>query len=211
MDFAPATRMKSHQPSGLLLLAAGVSIGAFALLSRSVFAHRTSYGDGRARRQFPKRRSKVTKKVVHSLGYSGKPWVHGPFAGATALWLLRRGSPSGALAVGLSSVSAAAVSRAMERWLPHRAPPPGRHSPTEPSYPSGHTMETAAVATTIAYVMIREDVAPPSAAIPLALAIPAASGLGRLYLDRHWTSDVLGGWLAGVAIAAAASAVYEEG
>ena len=186
-------------------------MGAFALLSRAVFGHRTSYADGRARRRFPKRRNPIVKRVVHDLGYSGKPWIHGPLAGATALWLLHRGSRSGALAVGLSSVSASAISRAMEQWLPHRAPPPGRHSPTEPSYPSGHTMETAAVATTIAYVLVREEVAPLSAAVPLALAIPAASGLGRLYLDRHWTTDVLGGWLAGVAVAASAAAAYEAG
>jgi hypothetical protein len=45
--------------------------------------------------------------------------------------------------------------------------------------------------------------------MPLALAIPLASSGARLYQDRHWTSDIVGGWLAGIALAAWSAAAYE--
>jgi undecaprenyl-diphosphatase len=49
----------------------------------------------------------------------------------------------------------------------------------------------------------------PEIAAPVALAVPVASGIGRLYLDRHWSSDVVAGWLAGLSVAAACAGVYE--
>jgi membrane-associated phospholipid phosphatase len=40
--------------------------------------------------------------------------------------------------------------------------------------------------------------------------IPVLEGAGRLYLDRHWTTDVIAGLLAGVTIAAVCVFGYEE-
>jgi undecaprenyl-diphosphatase len=89
-----------------------------------------------------------------------------------------------------------------------RSPPPERHEPSKQSYPSGHALQTSAMALTTGYVLLREGLAPRWSLAPLGLASLAA-GAGRLLLDRHWTSDVLGGYLAGVALGASCAGVYE--
>jgi undecaprenyl-diphosphatase len=59
-------------------------------------------------------------------------------------------------------------------------------------------------------VLIREG-ASAGVVVPLAVALPIASGLTKLYLDKHWLTDVLGGYLLGATIAASAAAGYELG
>ncbi|MDQ3696565.1 MAG: phosphatase PAP2 family protein, partial [Gemmatimonadota bacterium] len=66
-----------------------------------------------------------------------------------------------------------------------------------------------AVALTGAYVLAREGIGDPRLIVPVALALPATSGVGRMYLDRHWATDVAGGWLAGLSVAACCAALYE--
>ena len=76
------------------------------------------------------------------------------------------------------------------------------------SFPSGHTSGTAAISYFFAYIAIRNRVRPllfAAGAVTLTLLV----GLSRVYLDEHWSSDVVGGWMVGTAIAAAFSAVYE--
>jgi len=51
---------------------------------------------------------------------------------------------------------------------------------------------------------------PPLAAFSGAGAIVGAATLGRLVLDRHWVSDVIGGTLLGIAVAAGCAAAYES-
>jgi undecaprenyl-diphosphatase len=93
-----------------------------------------------------------------------------------------------------------------------RIVPPGHpeHAKRKPSFPSGHALESTAVALTTAYVISREDILPPIAAFGVAGAIAGAATLGRLVLDRHWVSDVIGGTLLGIAVAAGCAAAYES-
>jgi undecaprenyl-diphosphatase len=98
----------------------------------------------------------------------------------------------------------------LDRVMKRRAPPPERHEPSKASYPSGHALQTSAVAVATSYVLLREGVAPRWSVAPLGLASLAA-GAGRLLLDRHWTSDVAGGYLAGVSLGATCAGIYELG
>jgi membrane-associated phospholipid phosphatase len=202
--------MQRTHALGLTLLGiGGLSAAGFTLVARAVARRETSYADGRARRRVPKRRRRKTTKAVTIAGRIGKKWVHAPVAVGIAAYAWRRGAGAAALAAPLASATAYTLCKTFDRHMPHRTPPPGRHSPTEPSFPSGHALSTMAVGVTGAYVLVRQGLVRPEIAAPVALAVPVASGIGRLYLDRHWSSDVVAGWLAGLSVAAACAGVYE--
>jgi undecaprenyl-diphosphatase len=76
-------------------------------------------------------------------------------------------------------------------------------------FPSGHALGVAAVAFATGYVIVREELAPPSIVTPAAALAPVVVGLGRLVREKHLASDTIGGWLAGASIAAALAGAYE--
>ena len=78
-----------------------------------------------------------------------------------------------------------------------------------PSFPSGHATRASAAALTIAYILVRERIAPRRVAMPLAISIAVATGLSRAYADAHWTTDVIGGLALGSSSAALAAIWYE--
>ena len=78
------------------------------------------------------------------------------------------------------------------------------------SFPSGHSLTAAAVMIALCYVMAREKMISWPVAIALGGLVPLLVGLSRLYLDVHWTTDVVGGWTAGLFIASLAAAMYEH-
>ena len=69
----------------------------------------------------------------------------------------------------------------------------------------------ASAAWRLRWVLSRDRVVAPAGVVPVAVALPLASGLAKLYLDKHWLTDVLGGYLAGLSVAAFAAAGYELG
>ncbi len=77
------------------------------------------------------------------------------------------------------------------------------------SFPSAHATTSAAVCCTIAYICWRERLLRQPAALALCIIAPALIGGSRVFLDVHWATDVLGGWLAGLAIAALAGLLYQ--
>jgi undecaprenyl-diphosphatase len=76
-------------------------------------------------------------------------------------------------------------------------------------FPSGHAFGPGAVALSVAYVLVREELARPGTALPAAALLPLATAGGRVLQEKHWASDVLGGYLGGLALAAACAAAYE--
>jgi len=210
MSVASPRRMRAADALPITLIGAGLTAAAgFGLLARKVYAHETRYLDGRARKRFPKRRRRVVRALAEGMDPVGKWYGQMPAAALAGALAWRRGGPKAAVPIAASSAAAAAMAWALERWLPQRQPPPGRHSPTEPAFPSGHALQTTAVAWTVAYVFLRERGRRAAPFLPFAVLVPLASGLAKTYLDRHWLTDVLGGYLLGAAIAAPAAAGYE--
>lgn len=201
-------RQHALVPIALITGGAGAVIG-FALLARQVKRHRTRHIDATVRKALPKRHRRLTTAAIQVFEPIGKWYGQMPIAALATAAVWRARGPRVALPIAAASASAASLAWLLEQTMRPRKPPPGRHSPTEPAFPSGHALQTGAVAWTTAYVLVREGIASPGSAVPLALALPAAAGLMKLWRDRHWFTDVMGGYLLGAALAAGAMAGHE--
>lgn len=78
------------------------------------------------------------------------------------------------------------------------------------SFPSAHATSSSAICCTLAYVFWREHLMNGVVALLVGVLVPLLVGVSRIYLDVHWTTDVLGGWSAGVLVAALAAALYNS-
>ena len=77
------------------------------------------------------------------------------------------------------------------------------------SFPSAHATTSTAVCCTLAYICWRERLLRGPAALVLGVVAPVLIGSSRVILDVHWATDVLGGWVAGLGIAALAGLLYQ--
>jgi undecaprenyl-diphosphatase len=77
------------------------------------------------------------------------------------------------------------------------------------SFPSGHSMLSAAVYLTLAALIATLEPRRSTRALVFvtAIVLMSAIGLSRIYLGVHWPSDVLAGWCAGAGVALIAWAV----
>ena len=202
-------RARHRVPRAPLVATAIGGAAAFAAVASLVFTRKTRWLDRAVRERVGTRHGRPGTAVVAAMGYTGKSWVHGPAAALLASYVKHRGSLEGSRAINVASALSTGASKSFDWLLKHRAPPPGRRAPREQSFPSGHTLETAAVALTAAHVLWREGVADPRVAFPVAALVPILEGAGRLYLDRHWATDVIAGLAGGVTIAAICILGYE--
>lgn len=154
-------------------------------------------------------RVRATLKVV---GSAGTVWVYLPATIAVMVLIARRhGHPRRVIPLAGSTTIAALASLLLKHLV--RRPRPRSASGTlnlKPSFPSGHATRASAAALAIAYVLVRERMAPRELALPIAVALAGTVGISRAYADAHWTTDVLGGWALGGAAAALSALWYED-
>jgi membrane-associated phospholipid phosphatase len=72
---------------------------------------------------------------------------------------------------------------------------------TSPSFPSGHALNSTAIAGIVAYLMLLhlERRLTRILAVVLAGVWAVAIGLSRVFLGHHWLTDVMVGWVIGLA------------
>lgn len=180
-------------------------------MARLVARRQTERADNKARDELQAARAPAGDAAAEASGPLGKEYLHFPAAVGLAFALRHHGLGWRAGVPVLASVVSELLNRLVTHTLHIRVVPPGHpeHHRQKPSFPSGHAMETTAVALTSAYVIAREKIVPAAPAFAAAGLLAGASAIGRLYLDRHWVSDAVGGSLLGVAVAAASAAAYE--
>lgn len=74
-----------------------------------------------------------------------------------------------------------------------------------PSFPSGHTLNATVLLTVIVYLVLIETTTTRQRVVTVTLGavFVAAMGLSRVYLGHHWLTDVVAGWVVGLAWALA--------
>jgi len=126
-----------------------------------------------------------------------------------AVFFFARGRGRATLSIAAAPWLALGVYAGTRRLLPRSRPPgaAGYHE-TASSFPSAHATTSAAVCCTLAYILWREQMLNGRAALAIAIIPPLCIGLSRVYLDVHWMTDVLAGWLAGLIVAVVAGSVH---
>lgn len=141
---------------------------------------------------------------ITALGGATLMWLFGV---AGLIWLLYRRLRAEAAWIAVSLIGASLIDNGLKAWIarPRPALVPHLAQVTDPSFPSGHAMVSAALYLTLA-LMLAESArgwAPRAALVGFASLIVLLIGCSRVYLGVHWPSDVLAGWSFGTAWALA--------
>ncbi|MEV6495351.1 phosphatase PAP2 family protein [Actinoplanes sp. NPDC051633] len=126
------------------------------------------------------------------------------------IWLFRRNARRVAwwviVTMTTGGVVAALLKLLIERDRPSLLDPVARA--TGYSFPSGHAANAALTCAVFLLVLIPFRRARPALWVG-AVVITLITGLCRIALGVHWTSDVVAGWLLGIAVVAVTTAAFE--
>lgn len=194
----------------LIALAAGVLLLAFILLAGEVTAGDTQAFDVR---------------VLHALRRADDPsrpigpaWLEGMFLDVTALgsgtvlgllvlsvagFLVLQGRHRTAAFVVISSASAWWVDETLKLAFMRARPEavPQLRAVFSPSFPSGHALISAVVFLTLGAVLMRiaHRRATKIYCLAMAMILTLLVGVSRVFLGVHYPTDVLAGWIVGLA------------
>ena len=208
---APVHRTWPHAlgDSAIAALVATVALIAFAMLGAYVARGETSAIDNGVRVFVLAHRPPLLGTVLRLITIAGSVTPMVLCAVVTALLLAARGRLRAAAALLVAPAGAVVAYLALKNVF-ERTRPSGIGNIIEGTYsfPSAHATTSAAVCCTLAYICWRERILRGPAALALCTVTPALIGGSRVVLDVHWATDVLGGWLAGLCIAALAAVLY---
>ncbi|PYP81587.1 MAG: hypothetical protein DMD35_01030 [Gemmatimonadetes bacterium] len=196
----------------IIAVTAGASVLALAVATRTrrvqALDDALERGAGLARQRAPVLRAASIGTLL------GEPYMH-PTIGAAcaAIVIAATRGPVVPVLCALAAASLGAILAHHAVKLVYRRPRPAgalARGKTEPAFPSGHTTDATAVLVTGAYLLARQGLATPSVVAATAVVLAFVTGASRVLLGWHWGTDVLGGWIAGVGVAACASGLYES-
>ena len=215
----PPEQMECQRRVLVLSALAGSAAASFRVLAAAAARRDTARADERVREHAWAPARHPLRRAASRVSPAGKWWIYVPATFGASVYVLTahgarghrtpRSARAAAGSMLLASSAAAALGPAFDRWLPQPPAPPGHPSRREPVFPSGYTLGPSAVLLTTAYVTAREGLSHPGRTLPLPLLMPLATVGGRILEQKHWASDVLGGYLAGTAVAAVCAAAYE--
>jgi membrane-associated phospholipid phosphatase len=188
-----------------------LGLSLFARVGREVFERETGGFDDAVRAWVLNHQVVAAVRAFQLITFVGSANALAWLAVAMAAWLWRsRGRHISAVLVTAPAVATAlfvGIKDLFQRIRPAGAVP--LHLVSY-SFPSGHATAATAVLVTISYVLAREGLLSHPVALLLGFLGPLLVGLSRIYLDVHWTTDVLGGWGLGLVVAALSAAAYEH-
>lgn len=194
----------------ILLLAASVAASAaFTALASELVERELDQFDAAAHAWLAARETPAVHATFAAITWTGSLVVLLPVCFAAAWYLWARCRRRIVAPVLLAPIVAASLSAGLKGYFGRARPTGAVNIPSSASFPSGHTTAATAVYLTLAYVLVRERVAP-RAALALAVVAAVLVGASRIYLGVHWTTDVVGGWTVGAAVAAMCAALYER-
>jgi membrane-associated phospholipid phosphatase len=194
----------------LIAVVSGIAISVFADLGEDVAAKSTTAFDNSVRAWVISHQSPIIYKIAYVITWIGSPAVMVLLAVAAGVWFYgRRGRSKAGVVIAAPAVGG--LLSGVIKFLFGRVRPAGSAILNEKSFsfPSGHAATSAAVVVTLCYVMAREGMISWTTAVVVGGGIPLIVGLTRIYLDVHWTTDVIGGWAVGLFVAALSAALYE--
>jgi undecaprenyl-diphosphatase len=206
------TTIRSERRDWILVVILGaLALLGFAKVGQDVFEHESIGFDTTIRSWVAAHQSPGVFSFfywVTTIGATRSMYI---LAFLTALYFWHRDRELVAASVLVAPALAVALYETVKR-LYGRARPPGfnRALDTSFSFPSAHATAAAAVCCTITYVLWRENLLGRVTALLLAILVPLLIGVSRIYLDAHWATDVLGGWSAGLFIAALSAGLYNR-
>ncbi|WP_328314236.1 phosphatase PAP2 family protein [Streptomyces sp. NBC_00442] len=142
------------------------------------------------------------------------PWTMRSLLAAVVALLLWRRERLLALWVAATSAGGTAVQQGLKaavgRERPHWPDPVATASYA--AFPSGHALGVTVASGLIVWLLVLHDARPVVRAAVTAAGVVSALGVGftRLFLGVHWFSDVVGGWLTGVAVVMLSAAAYQR-
>lgn len=198
----------------VLLVGTGASLGSvflFGKLADEILEHESMALDTRLVEEARETRSPALDKTMSAVTALGEPWALGAIGVLIgADWLLQN-RKADLITWASALVGGGLLNELLKRRF-HRARPAlklRRAHATGYSFPSGHAMMTLSTYGTLAYLVSRRGnlTRHPASSLIWApvLLLSALVGSSRVYLEVHYPTDVLAGWLAAIVWSTACS------